>query len=202
MNVRTRDFVSESQEIDLARQGDEAAWERLIRLHQEPVFRLAYLLLGDPADAEDAAQETFIRAYRALDRFDASRPLRPWLLQITANFSRNRRRALRRYWAALQRHLQKEQPPTQDVEARVGRRMQSKRLWQAIRQLRPDDQEIIYLRYFLELPVSETAEATGIAEGTVKSRTSRALGRLREVIERDYPDLNREGQDGNRYVEY
>jgi RNA polymerase sigma-70 factor (ECF subfamily) len=194
----TRDIVSESQEIDRARDGDDAAWERLIRLYQEPVFRLAYLLLGDPEDAEDAAQETFIRAYRALDRFDASRPLRPWLLQIAANLSRNRRRALGRYWAALQRRWLKEPPMSEDVESRVGSRMQSKRLWQAIRQLRQDDQEIIYLRYFLELPVSEAAEAAGLAEGTVKSRTSRALGRLRDVIEREFPDLKMDVNDGNR----
>jgi len=194
--------VNESQEVDRALQGDQTAWERLVRLHQEPVFRLAYLLLGDPEDAEDAAQETFIRAHRALNRFDASRPMRPWLLQIVANLSRNRRRAIGRYWAVLQRRLQAEPPTSQDVETRVGNRIQSERLWQAIRQLRQDDQQIIYLRYFLELPISEAAEAASIAEGTVKSRTSRALGRLRQVIERDYPDLFQEDQDGYGFVEY
>ena len=79
--------------IESARQGDETAWVELVRLHQEAVFRLAYLFLGDPDEAEDAAQETFIRAYRALGRFDTSRPLRPWLLQIVANLTRNRRRS-------------------------------------------------------------------------------------------------------------
>lgn len=160
-----------------------------MQAHQEPVFRLAYLSLGDAADAEDVAQETFIRAHRSLAGFDASRPMRPWLLQIAMNLVRNRRRALGRYLAALQRQLHKEPPSSPDVEASAGARLQAERLWQAVRKLRPEDQEMIYLRYFLELRVDETAQAAKIAEGTVKSRTSRALGRLREVLEQDFPDL-------------
>jgi RNA polymerase sigma-70 factor, ECF subfamily len=69
--------VSEASLILQARQGDGTVWEKLVAQHQEAVFRLAYLLLGDADEAEDVAQETFIRAYRALDRFDVQRPLRP-----------------------------------------------------------------------------------------------------------------------------
>jgi len=181
--------VNETAWIEKARQGDDTAWQALIHAHQEPVFRLAYLFLGDPDDAEDIAQETFIRAYRAFERFDSSRPLRPWLLQITANLARNHRRSLGRFWTALQRKLQKDPTTDPDLESRAGNRIQAERLWQAGRQLRPEDQEIIYLRYFLDLPVSDAAEAAGIATGTVKSRTSRALKRLREVLEKDFPDL-------------
>ncbi len=66
------EFAADEQaSVRLARQNDQTAWENLVRLHQEPVFRLAYLILGDAAEAEDAAQETFIRAYRALERFAA-----------------------------------------------------------------------------------------------------------------------------------
>ncbi len=68
--------MSEAKLIGRARQGDEAAWEILVRQHQEAAFRLAYLLLGDADEAEDVAQETFIRAFRSLDRFDPDRPLR------------------------------------------------------------------------------------------------------------------------------
>ena len=182
--------------IESARQGDETAWVELVRLHQEAVFRLAYLFLGDPDEAEDAAQETFIRAYRALGRFDTSRPLRPWLLQIVANLTRNRRRSLGRYWAALQRRFEKDPPAIPDVETQAGVRMQSQRLWEAVRRLREEDQQMIYLRFFLELPVQEVAEASNIAEGTVKSRTSRALDRLRKVIEQDFPDLKWDERGG------
>lgn len=181
--------MNETDWIELARRGNQTAWEALVRFHQEPVFRLAYLILGDPDDAADAAQEAFIRAFRALDRFDAARPLRPWLLQIVANLARNRLRALGRYWVALQRRFEKDPPANPTVEDRAEGRMQARQLWQAVRRLQPKDQEIIYLRHFLDLPVAEAAEAAGIPEGTVKSRTSRALGRLREVIEHDFPEL-------------
>ena len=101
--------VTETELIRSARRGDTAAWEALTRLHQEPVFRFAYLLLGDPDEAQDAAQETFIRAFYALRRFDETRPLRPWLMSIAANLSRNRRRTLGRYLNALTR-LARQQP--------------------------------------------------------------------------------------------
>ena len=96
-------MAHEAALVARARAGDADAWEALVGGYQAPVFRLAYLILGDAADAEDVAQEAFVRAYLALARFDAARPLRPWLLSITANLARNRRRSLGRYWAAMQR---------------------------------------------------------------------------------------------------
>jgi RNA polymerase sigma-70 factor (ECF subfamily) len=118
------------------------------------------------------------------------------LLQITANLSRNHRRSAGRYWAALKRKLVKELPQITDFELVVGQRNRSKRLWQATKNLSEDDQKIIYLRYFLDLPVAETATTLKIAEGTVKSRTSRALNRLREQIEMNFPDLLLEEKNG------
>ena len=175
----------EADLIRRARAGDEAAYERLVRDHQEAVFRLAYLLLGSAAEAEDAAQDVFIQAYRSLGRFDEARPLRPWLLAITANTARNRRRALGRYMAALRRWIAPESSPNAESEAAL----EAQALWQAVRRLSAADQEVIYLRCFLELPVSEAAQALKIEPGTVKSRLSRALSRLRDVIERDFPLL-------------
>jgi RNA polymerase sigma-70 factor (ECF subfamily) len=189
MNLSEEAQASEGNLIQLARQGDEAAWESLVRDHQEAIFRLAYLFLYDGDEAQDVAQEVFLRAYHHLDGFDASRPLRPWLLSITANLARNRRRSLGRYWAALTRWFNTQPPADSGVEALSGSRLQSQSLWKAIRQLGQPDQEIIYLRYFLELSVSETAETYHVAEGTVKSRLHRALAKLREVIEREHPDL-------------
>ena len=71
--------LQETELIQRARRGDDAAWAELVRLHQQAVFRLAYLHLGDAAEAEDAAQDCLIRAYHNLSRFDETRPLRPWL---------------------------------------------------------------------------------------------------------------------------
>lgn len=180
--------MSDADLIVQARQGDGTAWEALIQQHQTAVFRLAYLMLGDADDAEDAAQEAFIRTYRALGSFDETRPLRPWLLHITANVARNRRRAIGRYVGALKRLLAHPEPVSH-AETESFQQWEAQLLWQAVRQLSSADQEIIYLRYFLELSVVETADALQVAPGTVKSRLHRALHHLRTVMERDFPTL-------------
>ncbi len=175
-----------------AAQGDADAYEQIVHLHQEAVFRLAYLIVGDSHDAQDVAQETFIRAYRGLHRFDTSRALRPWLLQIAKNLARNRRRTAGRYLAVLQRafmHMPRHVHVTASAEADADQRWEVQALWDAIRQLPKPDQEVIYLRYMLELSTQETAEVLGIAPGTVKSRLSRALERLRGVVEAEFPLL-------------
>ena len=174
--------------IRRAASGDAAAWEPLVLEHQQAVFRLAYLLLGDADDAEDIAQETFLRAWNALKRFDASRPLRPWLLSIAANLSRNRLRSAGRYVSALVRAF-RDEPKAIAVEDKSVQRNEATELWRAVQQLDSSDQQIVYLRYFLDLPVSETAEVLQIAEGTVKSRLSRALERLRKIIHQEFPVL-------------
>lgn len=186
--------MSEVNLIDQARRGDQAAWSTLVARHQEAVFRLAYLLLDDPDEANDAAQEAFIRAFQALDRFDSDRSLRPWLLSIVANQARNRRRAMGRYLAALKRVFQSEGAAliTPGPGDQQQQQWEARTLWQAIRRLKADDQEIIYLRYFLNLSVVETAEAVEIAPGTVKSRLSRALQRLQTVIDEQFPALREE----------
>lgn len=158
------------------------AYDLLMQQHQQAVFRLAYLLLGDPDDAEDTAQETFIRAFRSLNRFDETRPLRPWLLQITANLARNRHRALVRYLAVLQRMVSADPDQFTPGTSHNPSEDKSQALWQTVQQLPLPDQEVIYLRYFLELSEAETAQALNIASGTVKSRLHRALGRLRLLM--------------------
>lgn len=164
------------------------AWEQLVGQHQEPVFRLAYLIVGDGAEAEDVAQEAFIRAYLKLETFDGERPFRPWLLSIAANLARNRRRSIGRYWGALRRYWQNELPSDEKRRDWDGR-LEARQLWQAVQRLRPAAQEIIYLRYFLDLSEAETAVTLDIAPGTAKSRLHRALKQLRAVIEADFPDL-------------
>jgi RNA polymerase sigma-70 factor, ECF subfamily len=180
--------VTESEQINLARRGDESAWEALVRVHQEPVFRLAYLLLGDPDDAQDVVQETFVRAYYSLSRFDTDRPLRPWLLRITSNLAHNRRRAFGRYFAALMRYARSD-PESISPVAAPAQHTDAGQLWQVIQRLAPPFREAIYLRYYLEMSDAEIAATLSVAPGTVKSRLHRALSRLREMIDRDYPDL-------------
>ena len=110
--------MDESTLVRHAANGDTAAWEPLMLAHQQAVFRFAYLLLGDPDEAEDIAQETFLRAWDHLSRFDPSRPLRPWLLSIAANLASNKRRSASRYLAALTRAFRSE-PPSATIEEKV-----------------------------------------------------------------------------------
>jgi len=181
--------VDETTLILYAANGDAAAWEPLVLAHQEAVFRLSYLLLGDPDDAEDVAQETFLRAWNHLKRFDPARPLRPWLLSIASNLASNRRRSAGRYFAALTRAFRNEPAASTSTEEKSTRHLEASELWKAVQHLSVPDQQIIYLRYFLDLPVNETAEILQIADGTVKSRLSRALERLRGIIQKDFPAL-------------
>jgi len=158
-----------------------------MRAHQEPIFRLAYLLLGDPDEAEDIAQETFLRAYKALKRFDTERPLRPWLLRIASNLAHNRHRSIGRYLATLTRFAQHD--PEKISPTTIQPDDDSQLLWQAVKNLTMPFQEVIYLRYFLDMSENEMADTLGVPAGTVKSRLYRALSKLRRIIERDYPEL-------------
>jgi RNA polymerase sigma-70 factor, ECF subfamily len=189
-------LLSESEIVRRAHLGDATAWDVVIRLHQAPVFRFAYLLVRDPVEAEDIAQETFLRAYRAFASFDPERNLRPWLLSITANLSRNRRRSLGRYMAALGRFFHADTHEQVGVEDLTARKEEKQILWLAIQRLSETDRQVIYLRYFLELSVDEVAQATGVASGTVKSRLHRSLKRLRIVLKQELPEYWKEWNNG------
>lgn len=184
--------MDEAELIARAQRGDPAAWEALVSSHQQAVFRLAYLMAGNAEEAADIAQETMLRAFQALPRFDPQRPLRPWILRIAANQARNTRRSLRRALAAFQRHGAPEvHASTGDWTAAWS---EAATLWQAVRRLSAADQEVIYLRFFLDLSESEMARTLEVAPGTVKSRLSRALGRLRAVIAAEFPTLRAEDE--------
>jgi RNA polymerase sigma-70 factor, ECF subfamily len=187
--------VSETELISRARKGDEAAYTALVELHQEAVFRLAYLLLGDSGDADDVAQETFIHAFRALHRFDTSRPLRPWLLRITTNLARNRWRSISRYVAMIQRMGRSDSEMIERTAKDESAHWDAQALREAVGKLDRADQEVIYLRFFLDMTVDETADVLKIPAGTVKSRLHRALGRLRSLVDYEFPQLRKESGD-------
>jgi RNA polymerase sigma factor (sigma-70 family) len=156
------------------------AYEELVRRYQDVAVRTAHLI-APAADADDAAQEAFVKAWIALPRFRRGAPFRPWLLQIVANEARNRRRSAgRREGLAIRAMVDR---PSDDAapspEAAALQAEQRTTLVAAINQLRDDDREIIAARYFLELSEAEAAEVLRIPRGTVKSRLSRALARLR-----------------------
>ena len=167
--------------VERARRGDLSAFESLVVSYQSLAFRTAFVIAGDAADAEEAAQDAFVKAHRALGRFRAGARFRPWLLTIVANEARNRRRARGRH-AALALRAADLEAPGEDPEAAALARERRERLVTAVEQLRDDDREVLACRYFLDLSEEETADALGIARGTVKSRTHRALVRLQEEL--------------------
>jgi len=173
--------------VERARRGDSRAWETIVREYQGIAFRIAYLLSGSAADAEEAAQEGFVKAYRALGRFRRGAPLRPWLLKIVANEARNRRRSAGRREALALRAAGENRPgdAVPSPEAALLAAESSSRLLDAVNRLSESQRLAVACRYFLELSEEETAAALGVRRGTVKSRVARALERLRIELGED-----------------
>ena len=175
--------LEETELVERAKRGDDRAYGELVNAYQGIAFRTAYLVVGNAADAEDAAQDAFVKAYRALHRFRSGEPLRPWLLKIVANEARNRRRATSRRDALTLRATTEsssgEAAPS--PEAALLATEQREALVAAVDGLPEQQRLVIACRYFLDLSEEETAAVLGVRRGTVKSRTARALDRLRQT---------------------
>ncbi|MBS1677868.1 MAG: RNA polymerase sigma factor [Actinobacteria bacterium] len=172
--------------ITRAREGDVRSYEALVERHQTVAFRVAWLITRSTPEAEDAAQEAFVKAYRNLGRFRVGAPFRPWLLAIVANEARNRKASERRRERLALRVGSEpvaRSGPGADVEALAGEERRT--LLAAVGRLGERDQSVIAARFFLELDEAEAAAVLGVRRGTVKSRLSRALGRLRKELEAD-----------------
>ena len=168
-----------------ARAGEPEAFARIVERHQGAAFRLAWVLCGNAADAEEATQDAFVKAHAALGRFRAGAPLRPWLLTIAANEARNGAALRRREHLALRAGRELPLAPAPSSEALALTADRDAGLRAAIARLGGADREVLWLRYFAGLSEDEAAAALGCRRGTVKSRTSRALGRLRLELEGD-----------------
>lgn len=173
---------TELELIERARQVDPAAFEELVRHYQDLAFRIAYTIVGAAADAEDAAQDAFIRAYHALGRFRSGAPFRPWLLTIVANAARTRRTSGGRHATFDLSAVEHVTSDARSPEEQALSREEGRELLRAMARLRADDRQILMYRYFLELSEAETAAVLGCPRGTVKSRLSRALQRLRQQL--------------------
>jgi RNA polymerase sigma factor (sigma-70 family) len=177
--------LDESELVARARRGDAGAYEELVHAYQGIALRTAYMLAGNAADAEEAAQDAFVKAYRALWRFRAGAPFKPWLLRIVANEARNRRRAAgRRAGLALRAAQEPSGEAAPSPEAALLSAERRAELLAALNRLDERDREALACRYLLDLSEAETAAALGVRPGTVKSRLSRALERLRAEVER------------------
>ena len=177
--------ADEAELVARAQRGDQGAFEEIVQRYQQVAFRVAYVITGSAAEAEDAAQEGMFKAYRALRTFRTGAEPRPWLLRIVANEARNRARSAGRR-QHLQLRLAEDFRPgdaAPSPEAAALAADEQRRLLALVNQLDDADRLVVTSRYLLQLTVEETSAALGIPEGTVKSRLSRALERLRLRME-------------------
>lgn len=181
-----RPLEDDGELVERARRGSAHAYEELVRRYADVAFRAALMVTGSAADAEEAAQDAFVKAHAALSRFRTGAPFRPWLLRIVGNEARNRRRSAGRRAALALRVAEGLGPggaaPSPEAAAEAAEERRA--LLRALSAMAEDDRQVIACRHLLELSVEETAAALAIPEGsTVKSRLSRALERLRTILE-------------------
>ena len=173
---RPQGRVSEAALVRAARRGSEAAVEALFDRHWDAIHRAALLVTGDAAAAEDIAQEAFLSALRALDRFDVRRPLGPWLHRIVVN------RAID--WCRARTLRAEVAPVTVEAGAedeRAGAPLGDATV-AALQQLPPEQRAVVVLRFLLDMTPGEIARALDLPRGTVNSRLRRGLDALGELI--------------------
>jgi RNA polymerase sigma-70 factor, ECF subfamily len=172
----------EAGSILAAQGGDQAAFGALVRHYQRAIHRLAYGLTRNAGDADDLAQETFVRAWQALDRFRVGEPFYPWLSRICVNlaFSLFRRRK-RRPEESIEPMLEagRQFGLEDDPAEHAATRERDARLAAAFAELSPDHQAILALRAVEDLSYDEIARVLGVPPGTVMSRLSRARAELK-----------------------
>jgi len=160
-----------------AQGGSSEALEELFRRHWRRAHRAAFLVVGDATAAEDIAQESFLAAVRALDRFDRRRPFGPWLHRIAVNraIDFSRARTLRAETALTEPHERAREDPEPF----------SQELLRSLAALSPEHRAVIVLRHLLGYSPGEIGEMLGLARGTVNSRLRRGLDQLRPSIDRE-----------------
>lgn len=177
-----------TSEVDLvcaARDGDRRAFGALVERYERPIFSLAYRMLGNAEDAEDAAQESFLRAYRSLGSYDFHRPFSTWLLSIAAHFCIDRLRR-RRAVVSLDELPTWRQVPGDGVDPEHAAETvdEGDRVQASLRALPDDYRAVLVLRYWHDLSYAEIAAMFGETESAIKSRLHRARLSMAELLAR------------------
>ncbi len=162
--------------VNAAVEGDQDAFSELVYTYQESVYNLCYRLLGERTEAEDAAQEAFLRAYLNLNRYDPSRSFKTWLLSIASNHCIDRLRRRRIHWLSIDEplpslSLREDDPEPEDVAIS---REQSKAMQKLLNELPPDYRAAVVLRYWYDYSYIEIADILDTTESAIKSRLFRA----------------------------
>ncbi len=172
--------------IQQVRSGDQAAYGELVGSYQKPVYHLCLRMLGDPGDAEDAAQETFLRAYMQIATYDATRSFKTWLMAIASHYCIDRLRRKHVTLVSLD-----DEPLVQVLGLRCSAALpeevalhgeQAHRMQRALTQLPAETRKVVTLRYWGDFSCEEIAEATGSTVNAVKSRLHRARAALATLL--------------------
>jgi RNA polymerase sigma-70 factor (ECF subfamily) len=174
--------AEDRQLVEAFRRGEESAFSALVIKYREAVYRVARRMLGNHEDAADVAQEVFIRAHRALARFDGRSRLSTWLYRITINLCLDWRARLARF-PLVDRDV--DPASHAGVEADLEGRETARAVARAVAGLPPRQRAMVVLRLYQDLPYQEIARITGCSEGTVKATMFAALRTLRRVLSAD-----------------
>ncbi|MEX2160413.1 MAG: sigma-70 family RNA polymerase sigma factor [Anaerolineales bacterium] len=180
---------NEIQWLKAARQGDSEAFSRLVEMYSRPVYNLCYRMLGNPQDAEDAAQEAFLRAFRNLGRYDPQRKFATWLLSIAANYCIDQHRRVRPVQVSL------DDAPETDLrergagpEKRAIQRETEDDVQRLLAGLSARDRVAIILYYWYDYSYTEIAKELAITEVALKARLHRARRGLAAVWQQDHTE--------------
>ena len=171
----------EADVIQQVIQGDESAFSALVEAYQRPVYNLCYRMLGNAEEAEDASQETFWRAYQAIDRYDQKRSFITWLLSIAAHYCIDQQRKRRMQFTDIEMLPEGNLPdPEPGPEKLVGQLEEDTAMYQMLNTLQPQDRAAVILKYWYEFSEVEIANALKLTQSAVKSRLFRARRQLAE----------------------
>jgi RNA polymerase sigma-70 factor (ECF subfamily) len=165
----------ESKWIDLALQGDIQAFAHLVETYQTPIHNLCYRMLGNAEDAEDAAQETFLRAYKSFKRYDKNRPLSTWLLSIAAHYCIDQIRRRRYPLVSIEElPVPNVQDPSPGAETRLSLKEEQVRVREILNNLSPKDRIAVVLYYWYDFSYDEICQILSLSTSALKSRLHRA----------------------------
>ena len=192
-------MIDDTARVIQAQHGSEEAFTELVETYQSHVYNLCYRMLGEPEAAEDAAQETFLRAFQHLHRYDPRRPFATWLLSIAAHYCIDRIRRRKFSFISLDQEEEHDAPELPDAEAakpedEAVRREQQEQMQGAIRKLDSVDRAAIVLRYWHDCSEAEIAETLNLTVSAVKSR----LHRARRELAGYWPTEERQPSRGRR----
>lgn len=165
--------------------GDQDAFAELVETYQRPVYNLTYRMLGEAGEAEDAAQEAFLRAYQHIDRYDATRPFKTWLLSIASNYCIDKLRKRRLTWLSIDEPLPPHPAlasPEGDPEDTALTDERQAAIQSMLAELAPEYRAAVILRYWYDMSYQEIADLLDTTESAIKSRLFRARQALSDQL--------------------